>query len=60
MPSTGDTCGQSGDYSGTCNNSHSASAHFDKGETFTPCSKCGGRDKPGGGVMNWSLVRATK
>lgn len=60
MPSTGDTCTQNGDYSGRCNNNHSTSAHFTNGDTFTACSSCGGQEKKGGGVMNWTLVRATK
>ena len=28
MPQTGDTCTQTGDYSGRCNNGHSDSSHF--------------------------------
>lgn len=60
MPHTGDTCTQSGDYSGRCNNGHSDSSHFKKGTTFSPCSACGGAEKKGGAVMNWTLTRATK
>jgi hypothetical protein len=58
MPTTGDTCTQSGIYTGRCNNGHSDSAHFKNGTTFTPCATCGGDAKKGGAVMNWTLSSA--
>jgi hypothetical protein len=54
MPSTGETCTETGDYTGRCNNGHTETAHFTKGDTFTPCAKCGGSNTPGGAVMNWT------
>lgn len=58
MPSTGEVCATTGDYSGRCTKGHTASAHFTKGDRFTPCAKCGGEDRnPGGAVMNWTLNR---
>jgi len=59
MPTTGEICTQSGDYSGTCKNGHRDSAHFTKGDKFTACAKCGGDHTKGGAVMNWTLTRAT-
>lgn len=64
MPSTGEKCTIEGRYTGRCArySSHAQQeAHFTVGDTFTPCSTCGGQERnPGGAVMNWTLVRASK
>lgn len=62
MPKTGEICTTTGDYNGRCDRvaSHSAHAHFTRGDRFTPCSSCAGLDRnPGGAVLNWTLVKAT-
>ena len=55
MPKTGERCDRSGKYSGTCEQrQHRESAGFTSGDTFTPCSTCGGLGKQPGAVMNWT------
>ncbi|MDB4945880.1 MAG: hypothetical protein JWP97_5414 [Labilithrix sp.] len=52
---TGEKCTAAGTYDGTCEKKqHKDSAHFTVGDTFTPCSACGGQGTPGGAVMNWT------
>lgn len=56
MPKTGETCTKDGKYEGSCEGKtkHTDTAKFDAGDTFTPCSACGGTGQSGGTVMNWT------
>jgi hypothetical protein len=51
MPSTGQTCTQSGIYKGDCNHSHEIA--LSRGETFPPCAHVHR-------AVNWTLVRPTR
>lgn len=51
MPSTGQTCEQSGLYRSDCKDRTEIA--LSKGERFPPCSQCKR-------AVNWSLVRATQ
>jgi hypothetical protein len=55
MPATGDTCQQSGLYSGTCSNHHVKQIALSKGERFPPCNTgtCSG-------AVIYTLKTATK
>lgn len=55
MPKSGEKCGTSGIYNGTCNNQHVRQIALSNGDTFPPChtSNCSGS-------VTWTLAQATK
>lgn len=58
MAKTGEKCTTAGTYNGRCESArHQESAQFSVGDTFTPCATCGGQQRSGGAVMNWTWVR---
>jgi hypothetical protein len=59
MAKTGEKCTKAGTYDGQCERyKHQESARYTVGDTFTPCATCGGREQPGGVVMNWTWIRS--
>lgn len=55
MPTTGQTCSQSGIYEGRCNNQHVKEIALSNGNTFPPCHTSGCS-----GSVTWTLKTPTR